>query len=107
MRRASSASATWRASRSASEYTATVRTPRARAVAITRQAISPRLAIRILPNMSALGRYPRGFPLFEERCDALAAFGRDADLGDALRGVVDQCVRDRAASRDGPDQVLD
>src|SRR6185295_4800324 len=52
MRRASSASATWRASRSASEYTATVRTPMARAAVITRQAISPRLAIRILRNMS-------------------------------------------------------
>ncbi len=45
---ASSARRTCRALRSASEYTATVAMPRVRQVAITRQAISPRLAIRIL-----------------------------------------------------------
>src|SRR6266700_4480319 len=45
-----SASSTWRASRSASEYTATVWIPIRRAVRITRQAISPRLAIRIFLN---------------------------------------------------------
>jgi hypothetical protein len=49
---ASSASLTWRASLSASEYTATVLMPILRAVAMTRQAISPRLAIRILVNIS-------------------------------------------------------
>jgi hypothetical protein len=38
---------TWRASRSASEYTATVAMPIFLAVLMTRQAISPRLAIRI------------------------------------------------------------
>ena len=48
---ASSASITWRASRSASEYTATVRMPILRAVLMTRLAISPRLAISILVNM--------------------------------------------------------
>ena len=41
---------------SASEYTATVRMPRRRAVVATRQAISPRLAIRILSNMSPPSR---------------------------------------------------
>src|SRR5690606_32038977 len=46
--------ATWRASRSASDQTATVRTPRLRAVSMTRQAISPRLAIRILWNIRHL-----------------------------------------------------
>mmetsp|Transcript_5983 Transcript_5983/g.17310 ORF Transcript_5983/g.17310 Transcript_5983/m.17310 type:complete len:164 (+) Transcript_5983:1925-2416(+) len=41
----------WRQSGpSASEYTATVRTPSRRHVRITRHAISPRLAIRILSN---------------------------------------------------------
>src|SRR5712691_557181 len=50
MRNASSASATWRDCASASEYTATVRMPMRRAVLATRQAISPRLAIRILAN---------------------------------------------------------
>src|SRR2546421_1859368 len=48
MRNASSASATWRDRASASEYTATVAMPMRRAVLVTRQAISPRLAIRIL-----------------------------------------------------------
>src|SRR6185436_7260950 len=103
MRRASSASATWRASRSASEYTATVRMPMRRAAAITRQAISPRLAMRILRNtLLFLPRrldahrlevlHPRGLAFFEERGDAFLAFGRDADLGDALGGVGDHGV---------------
>src|SRR5579871_1540563 len=48
MRTASSAATTCAAFRSASEYTATVRIPMARAVRMTRSAISPRLAIRIL-----------------------------------------------------------
>src|SRR5690606_39066309 len=42
------------ASRSASEYTATVPMPRRRQVRITRHAISPRFAIRILSNMRAV-----------------------------------------------------
>src|SRR5258705_8505419 len=50
-RTASSAISTWSASRSASEYTATVLIPMLRAVLITRQAISPRFAIRIFLNM--------------------------------------------------------
>ena len=50
-RTASSAICTKRASLSASEYTATVAMPIFLAVAMTRQAISPRLAIRILVNM--------------------------------------------------------
>ena len=48
---ATSQAATWRALASASEYTATVRMPRRRAVAATRQAISPRLAISKVSNM--------------------------------------------------------
>src|SRR5512144_629030 len=103
MRRAASASATWRASRSASEYTATERTPSARAAAITRQAISPRLAMRILrntlfllpPRLHLHGLellHPGGLTLLQERGDALAAFRRDADLGDAPGGVGDHRV---------------
>ncbi len=49
---ASSAMSTWSASRSASEKTATVLIPILRAVLITRQAISPRLAIRIFLNIT-------------------------------------------------------
>src|SRR6185437_8038173 len=78
---------------------------------MTRQAISPRFAIRILRNTSAFpGRtafHPRGLALLEERADALAALGRDADFGDALCRVVDERVGDRAAARHRPDQVLD
>src|SRR4051812_42243304 len=54
MRTASSASRTWRAPASASEYTATVAMPSRRAVLMTRQAISPRLAMRILVNMASV-----------------------------------------------------
>src|SRR5512143_1215246 len=53
MATASSASRTWRAFASASEWTATVRIPRRRAVRMTRQAISPRFAIRIFSNMGS------------------------------------------------------
>src|SRR5271157_5335964 len=52
MQTASSARSTCRAFLSASEYTATVRTPIVRAVLMTRQAISPRLAIKIFWNMA-------------------------------------------------------
>src|SRR3989441_8783181 len=106
MRRASSARLTWLALRSASEYTATVRTPSRRAVRITRHAISPRLAIRTLPNTSVFSQPPGRLALLEERGDALPAFGRDADLGDAPGGVRDQ-RRVHGPPGDGADQVLD
>src|SRR3989475_3776955 len=106
MRRASSACLTWRALRSASEYTATVRTPSLRAVRITRHAISPRLAIRILPNTSVFSPPPGRLALLEERGDALPALGRDADLGDAPGGVRDQ-RRVHGPAADGADQLLD
>jgi hypothetical protein len=50
MRTASSAARTCRAAASASLYTATLPMPRRRSVRITRTAISPRFAIRTLPN---------------------------------------------------------
>src|SRR5690606_34157118 len=46
----SSASSTWRACRSASEYTATDRTPSRANVRNTREAISPRFATRTFSN---------------------------------------------------------
>ena len=86
------ASATCSASRSASEYTATVRMPSRRAVRATRQAISPRLAIRILREhpVSAL-RFSRkdampSLPSAEARISAML-----------LRGLGDQRVVDRPA----------
>src|SRR5579862_190444 len=117
MRRASSASATWRASRSASEYTATVRMPKSRAAAMTRQAISPRLATRILRNtLLFLPRrldahrfellHPIGLAFLEEGGDALPAFRRDADFRDALRRVGDHGVVGGTRGH-GADQVLD
>src|SRR5450631_1518071 len=101
MRYASSACSTCSACASIDEWTATVRIARRRQVRITRQAISPRLAIRILSNMRAgafplfargeVGRHfrlgshrnPRGAALLEEGGDALAALGRRADLRNA------------------------
>src|ERR1043165_773766 len=55
---ASSAISTCSASRSASEYTATVAIPILRAVLMIRQAISPRLAIRMRLNMPRLDPCP-------------------------------------------------
>src|SRR3954463_6762641 len=103
MCRASSAISTCSALRSASEYTATVRMPMRFAVRITRQAISPRLAIRILRNTLAL---PGRLALLEERGDAFASVGGGADLGDAPRRVGLQRIVDRPA-RDVAHEVLD
>ena len=58
MQTASSAIETCNASRSASEYTATVAIPIRRAVLITLQAISPRFAMRIFWNMTPSLRSP-------------------------------------------------
>src|SRR3989454_12698196 len=106
MRSASSARLTWRALRSASEYTATLRTPSPRAVRISRHAISPRLAIRILPNTSVFSPPPGRLALLEERGDALPPLGGDADLGDAPGGVRDQ-RRVHGPAGDRADQLLD
>src|SRR6185503_19250825 len=117
MRRASSASATCRASQSASEYTATVRMPMPRAAVMTRQAISPRLAMRILRNtLLLLPRRlyahrleipdPGRLPLFEERRDAFLALGGNADLGDAFGGIGNHGVIGRPC-RHRPHQILD
>src|SRR6478735_1032881 len=62
----SSASSTWSASRSASEYTATLAMPSRRAVLMTRQAISPRLAIRIFLIMRC-GRSERNVAVLAPR----------------------------------------
>src|SRR6267378_5542695 len=68
--------------------------------------ISPRLAIRTLPNTSVSSPPPGRLALLEERGNALPALGRDADLGDAPRGVRDQrCVHGSAGN--GADQLLD
>ena len=54
MQIASSASRTCKAPASASEYIATLAIPKRRAVRMTRQAISPLLAMRIFLNISYL-----------------------------------------------------
>src|SRR5947209_19331564 len=56
----SSASATYLASRSASEFTTTVLIPSSRHARCTRSAISPRLAIRILSNGLSDGASAKG-----------------------------------------------
>src|SRR5688572_18260551 len=97
---ASSQAATCAACASASENTATVRTPRRRAVRATRQAISPRFAISSLANIEGLLLGRPGRRAFLEECrDAFPAFGRDANVGDALRGggeqhVIHGCLHD-------------
>src|ERR1051325_6609528 len=63
-----------------------------RAVRITRQAISPRLAIRMRANTLAL---PGGLALLEEGGDAFASLGRGAALPDTPGGVGLQRIVDR------------
>src|SRR4029077_13077990 len=81
----SSASSTWSASRSASEYTATVAMPSRRAVLMTRQAISPRFAIRIFLSM----RYDRS----ERNVAVLAPRVVDLLVGEHREGPADALPR--------------
>src|SRR5262252_5737773 len=69
----SSASLTYFASVSAVECTTTVRMPISRHARWMRRAISPRFAIRILPNMSASADHEERLAVF----DRLAVFGQD------------------------------
>src|SRR5262245_36796221 len=71
----SSASLTCMASSSAVECTATVWMPSSRQARITRRAISPRLAIRILSNIGLLDQN-QGFAIFDR------AAVLHVDLGD-------------------------
>src|SRR2546427_5494506 len=116
MRNASSASATWRDCASASEYTATVAMPMRLAVLATRQAISPRLAIRILANtgralfflLGALFHrlpHPCGLALLEEGAHAFSAFLGRPCTGDAARHIGPRFGRDRPL-RDRVDPFL-
>ena len=61
---------------------------------MTRQAISPRLAISSLSNIRA---FPRRRAPFEKGFEALAAFGRGAQLGYPLGRLARQVVVERAA----------
>src|SRR6266571_6997984 len=101
---------------SACEYTATVAMPMRRAVLVTRQAISPRLAIRILANTGRtlfllLGalfnrlRQPCGFSLLEKGAHALLAFRGRPGGGDACGHVIHQFGVGPPAG-DRMDQVL-
>src|SRR3954466_7569826 len=118
MRYASSAISTCSAWASILEWTATVRMARRRHVRMTRQAISPRFAIRILENMASGNRRcvfredrlrgrrdPGRLALLEECADAFTAFGRRTDAGDAFGRVLDELARHRPV-RDRADQVL-
>src|ERR1035437_3716943 len=69
-----------------------------RAVAATRQAISPRLAIRILLNMRCLclgwfvvtSGKPIGFALLQKRLHAFLALGAGTNAGNAFDGAGNQ-----------------
>ena len=67
MQQLSSARATWRASASAWEYTATVAMPISLQARMIRTAISPRLAIRILENMAQPSVMAKEKVLFTQR----------------------------------------
>src|SRR5690606_34480970 len=74
---------------------ATVRIPRRRQVRMMRQAISPRLAMRILENIARiLFLYPVRPALLEEGGEALAAFRRGAGVGGAVAGHLDEIRRE-------------
>src|SRR5256714_10138240 len=116
MRNASSASAACRDCASASEYSAPLAMPMRRAVLVTRQAISPRLAIRILANTGhtlflLLGalfhrlRQPWGFSLLEEGAHAFPAL-RGCPGGSDARGHVVQESRVDPSPCHRTDQVL-
>src|SRR5687768_4587716 len=84
MQTASSASLTYLASRSASEYTITARTPSSRQARWMRSAISPRLATRIFLNMSeGLLDDEQGLAVFHR----LAVLAQDLGDGAALVGL--------------------
>src|SRR5258706_13890294 len=106
MHSASSAKRTCRASRSASEYTATVAIPIARAVRMMRQAISPRLAIRIFLNIGAFDRLERDVAVLapgifemlvaqhgQAAANALARFVRHDDIVDEAALARDERIR--------------
>src|SRR5579884_3453837 len=82
MQYASSAARTCAASRSASEYTAIVRMPISWHAAITRMAISPRLATKTLLNIAA---HPARRALLKEGPDALLPLGARPQARDGRR----------------------
>src|ERR1035437_387486 len=100
----SSAISTWRASRSASEYTATVRMPILRAVLMTRQAISPRFAISIFLNMFSPGSFElqRNISVLAPRILKFLALQHGQRAADALARFVrhDDVVNEAAAAGD-------
>src|SRR5262245_745736 len=120
MQTASSASRTWRAPRSASEKTATVRSSSWRQAGMTRTAISPRLAMSSLLNTSAclrlrtFGRQPSSFELRARLPHGEAAVHVE-DLARDVAGVLpaeedaeggDLFRRPEAAHRDAVEEPL-
>src|SRR5262245_29926188 len=79
--------------------------PIRRAVWTIRQAISPRLAIRIFQNAATIRLGPVRLALVEEGGHALLAFVAGADSSDAPRRVVQHLGRDGLAG-DVVDQTL-
>src|SRR3954451_19891753 len=78
--------------------------PSRRAGWMTRQGVSPRLAIRILVNMG-LPHGPGRLAFFKEPRQTFPPFGRGADGGDPFGGVVDKAGIDGPVS-DGENEVL-
>src|SRR3954453_11965468 len=106
MRTASSAISTCSASRSASEKTATVLIPMRRAVLMMRQAISPRLAIRIFWNMTPRTQRGRlsGPAKYVLPLKYLRAFGKRCVQASGYGWLTQKYARSRAkakATREG------
>src|SRR5687768_1033556 len=103
MRMARSASVTWRARASASEWTAIASMPRSRQARMTRQAISPRLATRtrfsIGRNALAALLHPPWLPLLEERLQSFLAFVRGAAAGERFGRQPEHVLRLAAVHR--------
>src|SRR5574343_461123 len=91
----SSASLTYLASRSASEWTTTVLMPSSRQARWMRRAISPRLAMRIFSNMAAISAdHEEGLAVFDrfaviDENGLDHAFGVSLDFVEQLHGLDD------------------
>ena len=92
--------------RSASENTATVWMPMRRAVRATRQAISPRLAMRILANTAIPSPSPAAAALARKAPMPSFASGVERIWAMRFDGVFHEVRRRSADLRDGLDQVL-
>src|SRR4051794_2906957 len=106
---ASSAISTCKVSRSASEKTATVLIPMRRAVLMMRQAISPRLAIRIFWNMTPRTQRGRlsGPAKYVLPLKYFRAFGKRCVQASGYGWLTQKCARSRAKAKATREETSD